>query len=90
MAIRDGTYSAASADGAMLHWRPLWLNEAALKGTADRIAIPVSGYEPVAKAIIMKPVEETGFDVVNAGLLSDSRRQQPGTPAIVRSLRKAN
>lgn len=58
------------------------------KGTAGRIAIPVSGDEPVAKAIIMELVEETGFDTVDAGIISDSWRQQPGTPAYCTELAK--
>ncbi len=58
------------------------------KGTGGRIAIPVSGDEPVAKAIIMELVEETGFDTVDAGIISDSWRQQPGTPAYCTELAK--
>ncbi|NKB80159.1 NAD(P)-binding domain-containing protein [Ochrobactrum daejeonense] len=58
------------------------------KGTGGRIAIPVSGDEPVAKAIIMELVEETGFDTVDAGIISDSWRQQPRTPAYCTELAK--
>ncbi|RLL64624.1 3-hydroxyisobutyrate dehydrogenase [Ochrobactrum soli] len=58
------------------------------KGTAGRIAIPVSGDEPASKSIIMGLVEETGFDAVDAGVLSESWRQQPGTPAYCTELTK--
>jgi hypothetical protein len=33
-------------------------------------------------------VEETGFDAVDAGVLSESWRQQPGTPAYCTELTK--
>lgn len=50
-------------------------------GTADRLAIPVSGDDAHAKAIALQLVNETGFDALDAGQLADSWRQQPGTPA---------
>jgi predicted dinucleotide-binding enzyme len=46
-----------------------------------RIAIPVAGNDEAAKRTAMILVSETGFDAVDAGSLSDSWRQQPGTPA---------
>lgn len=49
-------------------------------GTPDRIALPVAGDDPVAKAKVMKLVDALGFDPVDAGSLRDSWRQQPGTP----------
>ena len=49
-------------------------------GTPGRIALPVAGDEEAAKAIVMRLVEELGFDPVDAGGLDDSWRQQPGTP----------
>lgn len=51
------------------------------KGQSGRIAIPVSGDDPKAKATAMLLVEATGFDAVDSGRLADSWRQQPGTPA---------
>ncbi|MET0255095.1 MAG: NAD(P)-binding domain-containing protein [Luteibacter sp.] len=49
--------------------------------TADtRIALPVAGDDPNAKATVLKLVDELGFDGVDAGTLSDSWKQQPGTP----------
>jgi 8-hydroxy-5-deazaflavin:NADPH oxidoreductase len=49
-------------------------------GTAGRIAIPVAGDDPAAKAIVMKLVDEIGFDPVDAGSIEESWRQQPGSP----------
>jgi 8-hydroxy-5-deazaflavin:NADPH oxidoreductase len=49
-----------------------------------RIALPVAGDDPHAKAIVMKLVDELGFDAVDAGNLDESWRQQPGTPVYAR------
>ena len=49
-------------------------------GTSGRIALPVAGDDERAKAIVLKLVDELGFDGVNAGGLDGSWRQQPGTP----------
>lgn len=49
-------------------------------GTADRIALPVSGDDPRAKNVVMQLIDDLGFDPVDAGNLSESWRQQPGTP----------
>ena len=50
------------------------------KGTPGRIALPVAGDDPKAKAVVMRLVDEIGFDPVDAGSLADSWRQQPATP----------
>src|SRR5258707_12653523 len=50
------------------------------KGTPGRIALPVAGDDPAAKAIVLKLVDELGFDGVAAGTLDESWRQQPATP----------
>jgi predicted dinucleotide-binding enzyme len=50
------------------------------KGSPGRIALPVAGNDPKAKAVVMQLVEEIGFDPVDAGPLAESWRQQPGTP----------
>jgi predicted dinucleotide-binding enzyme len=47
----------------------------------DRIAVPVAGDDERAKRVAMVLVSETGFDAVDAGSLSESWRQQPGSPA---------
>jgi 8-hydroxy-5-deazaflavin:NADPH oxidoreductase len=50
------------------------------QGTPGRIALPVAGDDPKAKAIVLRLVDELGFDGVDAGGLDESWRQQPGTP----------
>lgn len=56
------------------------LNNGKPKGTAGRIALAVAGDQP-ARGRVMNLIDELGFDPVDAGALSDSWRQQPGTPA---------
>jgi predicted dinucleotide-binding enzyme len=51
------------------------------KGASGRIAVPVAGDNPKAKATAMQMVEAAGFDALDSGSLSDSWRQQLGTPA---------
>lgn len=50
------------------------------RGTPGRIALPVAGDDANAKAIVMRLVDDIGFDPVDAGSLDDSWRQQPNTP----------
>jgi hypothetical protein len=50
------------------------------KGTPERIALPVAGDDPAAKAIVLHLIEELGFDGVDAGSLDESWRQQPDSP----------
>ena len=45
-----------------------------------RIALPIAGDDPKAKAVVLKLIDELGFDGVDAGTLAESWRQQPGTP----------
>jgi predicted dinucleotide-binding enzyme len=49
-------------------------------GAAGRIALPVAGDDGAAKAVVLRLIDELGFDGVDAGGLDDSWRQQPGTP----------
>jgi hypothetical protein len=49
-------------------------------GTPGRIALPVAGDDAAAKAIVLKLIDELGFDGLDAGGLDDSWKQQPGTP----------
>jgi predicted dinucleotide-binding enzyme len=49
-------------------------------GAAGRIALPVAGDDRAAKAIVLRLVDELGFDGVDAGGIDESWRQQPGTP----------
>jgi predicted dinucleotide-binding enzyme len=50
------------------------------RGSPGRIALPVAGDDPRAKDIVIRLVEELGFDGLDAGTLDESWRQQPGTP----------
>ena len=50
------------------------------KGTPGRIALPVAGDDEAAKAVVLRLVDELGFDPVDAGGLDESWRQQPGSP----------
>jgi predicted dinucleotide-binding enzyme len=56
------------------------------KGTPGRIALPVAGDDPQAKATVMHLVDELGFDPVDAGGLDESWKQQPGTPVYTADL----
>ena len=49
------------------------------KGTPGRIALPVAGDDPAAKAVVLRLIDELGFDGVDAGTLDESWRQQPDT-----------
>jgi len=49
------------------------------KGAPGRIALPVAG-DDAGKAVVLRLVDELGFDGVDAGSLDDSWKQQPGTP----------
>ena len=46
----------------------------------ERVALPVAGDDPEAKDVVLALLDELGFDGVDAGPLSESWRQQPGTP----------
>lgn len=56
------------------------------RGTKGRIALPVAGDPPDARAAVLRLVDALGFDPVDGGGLDDSWRQQPGTPAYCRDL----
>jgi len=47
---------------------------------ADRLAIPMAGDDPAAKAVLTDLVDQIGFTAVDTGLLVDSWRQEPDTP----------
>lgn len=55
-------------------------------GSPGRIALPVAGDSAAAKAVVLRLVEELGFDAVDAGGLGESWRQQPGTPVYATDL----
>ncbi len=49
-------------------------------GVLGRIALPVAGDSAADKAVVIRLLDELGFDGVDAGNLDESWRQQPGTP----------
>ncbi|NHO32143.1 NAD(P)-binding domain-containing protein [Acetobacter fallax] len=49
-------------------------------GTPGRIALPVAGDDLSAKRVVIKLIDDIGFDAVDTGPLAESWRQQPGTP----------
>ena len=55
-------------------------------GTPGRIALPVAGDDNRAKGVVIKLLDELGFDGVDAGGLDDSWRQQPGSPVYTADL----
>jgi predicted dinucleotide-binding enzyme len=50
-------------------------------GSPGRRALPIAGDDSVAKASVAGLIDMLGFDVVDAGPLSEGWRFQPGTPA---------
>jgi predicted dinucleotide-binding enzyme len=50
------------------------------KGTPGRIALPVAGDDQRSKDLVIRLLDEIGFDGVDAGDLDESWRQQPDTP----------
>ncbi len=59
-------------------------------GAPGRVALPVAGDDAAAKATVLRLVDELGFDGVDAGELSESWRQQPGTPVYLTDLDAEN
>jgi predicted dinucleotide-binding enzyme len=59
------------------------------QGAGDRVALPVSGDDARAKAVVFGLVDQMGFDAVDAGPLSESWRQQPGSPVYVADFNEA-
>jgi 8-hydroxy-5-deazaflavin:NADPH oxidoreductase len=51
------------------------------EGASDRLAIPVAGDDPKGKSVVMSLINDMGFDPVDGGMLQESWRQQPSTPA---------
>lgn len=52
------------------------------KGAPDRLAIPISGSDEDAKAVVAGLIRDIGFDPVDAGNLGQGgRKHQPGTKA---------
>jgi len=49
-------------------------------GSPGRLALPVSGDDARAKEVVIRLMNDIGFDGVDAGRLAESWRQQPGSP----------
>jgi len=49
-------------------------------GAADRSYLPIAGDDPAAKDEAARFLDSIGYGAVDAGDLSDSWRQEPGTP----------
>jgi predicted dinucleotide-binding enzyme len=58
-------------------------------GHPDRVALPIAGDDDDAKRVAATLVDDSGFDSVDAGSISDSWRQQPGSPVYCTDLRSA-
>jgi 8-hydroxy-5-deazaflavin:NADPH oxidoreductase len=56
------------------------------RGASGRIALPVAGDDPRAKRVVIRLLDELGFEGVNAGSLDESWRQQPGSPVYTTDL----
>jgi predicted dinucleotide-binding enzyme len=55
-------------------------------GTPGRLAIPAAADDAQAKAVVMRLIDEIGFDPVDGGTIDESWRQQPGSQAYGRRL----
>jgi predicted dinucleotide-binding enzyme len=67
-------------------WYKNLLEKGRPSGSPDRLALPVAGDDPDQKAVVMRLIDELGFDAVDAGGLDESWRQQPGSPCYVKEL----
>lgn len=56
------------------------------EGAPGRIALPVAGDDAAAKAVVLRLIDQLGFDGADAGGLDESWRQQPGTPVYTTDL----
>jgi 8-hydroxy-5-deazaflavin:NADPH oxidoreductase len=50
-------------------------------GSANRRALPIAGDDADAKKVVTELIDSFGYDVVDAGPLTEGRRFQPNTPA---------
>jgi predicted dinucleotide-binding enzyme len=49
-------------------------------GSPDRIALAIAGDDAGQKSVVARLLDDIGFDAVDAGVIVESWRQQPGTP----------
>jgi len=57
-------------------------------GSPNRVALSVAGDDDQQKKLVMDLIDAIGFDPVDCGTLSESWKQQPGTPAYCHDLDK--
>lgn len=62
-----------------IFWKHL-LERGTPQGASHRIALPIAGENGPGRALVHDIVDQLGFDPVDAGPISESWRQQPGTP----------
>jgi predicted dinucleotide-binding enzyme len=62
-----------------IYWKHL-LEKGTPSGTPNRIALPIAGADGEGRELVHGVVDQLGFDPVDAGPISESWRQQPGTP----------
>lgn len=62
------------------------LEKGAPRGTPGRIALPVAGDSLEARTIVLRLVDDLGFEPIDGGDLDNSWRQGTGTPAYCRDL----
>lgn len=60
-------------------WKHL-LEKGTPSGAPNRIALPIAGEDGAGRDLVHDIVEQLGFEPVDAGPISESWRQQPGTP----------
>src|SRR6478735_5423201 len=60
-------------------WKHL-LEKGTPSGTPNRIALPIAGADGPGRELVHDIVEQLGFEPVDSGPISESWRQQPGTP----------
>lgn len=63
--------------------------KAIFAGSPNRIALSVAGNEEKQKQVVMKLIDEIGFDAIDGGFLSESWKQQPGEPSYCQDLDEA-
>jgi len=57
-------------------------------GSPNRIALSVAGDNESEKQVVMQLIDAIGFDAIDGGSLSESWRQEPGSPAYCHDLDK--
>lgn len=65
------------------------LEKGAPKGAPGRIALSVFGDSSDGKAMLLRLIDDLGFDPIDGGNLDSSWRQQAGTPAYCKDLESA-